>query len=68
VGTTVRVGRGEPRYPSSRESRLVHFGLIMPNFGTQPSQTRIRSFAEHVEDIGFDSVCGRAGTSLETLW
>jgi probable F420-dependent oxidoreductase len=34
----------------------VHFGVILPNFGSESSPTRIRVFAEAAEDLGFQSV------------
>jgi hypothetical protein len=34
VGATVGVGGGESCYPCGGESRLVHFRVILPNFGT----------------------------------
>jgi probable F420-dependent oxidoreductase len=34
----------------------VHFGVILPNFGSESSPARIRAFAEAAEGLGFDSV------------
>jgi probable F420-dependent oxidoreductase len=34
----------------------VHFGVILPNYGTGSSSEGIRRFAEVAEDLGFDSV------------
>ena len=34
----------------------MHFGVILPNFGSESSAARIRAFAEAAEELGFDSV------------
>jgi probable F420-dependent oxidoreductase len=34
----------------------VHFGVILPNFGSESSPARIRAFAEAAEDLRFQSV------------
>jgi probable F420-dependent oxidoreductase len=34
----------------------VHFGVILPNFGSKSSSARIRAFAEAAEELGFHSV------------
>jgi probable F420-dependent oxidoreductase len=34
----------------------VHFGVILPNFGSESSPARIRAVAEAAEGLGFDSV------------
>src|SRR6266511_171787 len=34
----------------------MHFGVILPNYGTQSSPDGIRRFAETAEELGFDSV------------
>jgi probable F420-dependent oxidoreductase len=34
----------------------VHFGVILPNFGSESSPARIGAFAEAAEGLGFDSV------------
>jgi probable F420-dependent oxidoreductase len=34
----------------------VHFGVILPNFGSESSPGRIRAFAETAEELGFNSV------------
>jgi probable F420-dependent oxidoreductase len=34
----------------------VHFGVILPNFGSGSSPVRIRAFAESAEELGFHSV------------
>jgi probable F420-dependent oxidoreductase len=34
----------------------VHFGVILPNFGSESSPSRIRASAEAAEDLGFHSV------------
>jgi probable F420-dependent oxidoreductase len=34
----------------------VHFGVILPNFGSDSSPVRIRVFAETAEELGFHSV------------
>jgi alkanesulfonate monooxygenase SsuD/methylene tetrahydromethanopterin reductase-like flavin-dependent oxidoreductase (luciferase family) len=34
----------------------VHFGVILPNYGTGSSPEGIRRFAELAEELGFDSV------------
>jgi probable F420-dependent oxidoreductase len=34
----------------------VHFGVILPNFGSDSSPVRIRVFAEAAEELGFHSV------------
>jgi probable F420-dependent oxidoreductase len=35
---------------------LVHFGVILPNVGSESSPSRIRAFAEAAEELGFHSV------------
>jgi probable F420-dependent oxidoreductase len=34
----------------------VHFGVILPNFGSESSPARIRAFGEAAEELGFHSV------------
>ena len=34
----------------------MHFGVILPNFGSDSSPSRIRAFAEAAEELGFHSV------------
>ena len=34
----------------------MHFGVILPNFGSESSPAGIRAFAEAAEELGFDSV------------
>lgn len=34
----------------------MHFGVILPNFGSDSSPARIRAFAEAAEELGFHSV------------
>jgi probable F420-dependent oxidoreductase len=34
----------------------VHFGVILPNFGSESSPARIRAFADAAEELGFHSV------------
>jgi len=61
VGPAVRVDRGEPRDARSDDAlseyaRIVHLGVILPNFGAQSSPGAIRQIAEAAEELGFDSV------------
>jgi probable F420-dependent oxidoreductase len=46
-----RLGDARPQY-----DRLVHLGLILPNFGGSSSPDRIRRTAELAEELGYDSV------------
>jgi probable F420-dependent oxidoreductase len=61
VRPTVRIdGRkpGDPRLrdPPPQYDRVVHLGLILPNFGQGSTPEGIRRMAEAAEELGFDSV------------
>jgi probable F420-dependent oxidoreductase len=53
---SVRIHGRQPRDPRRRYSRVVHFGVILPNYGKDSSPDRIRRVAEAAEELGFDSV------------
>ena len=46
----------EPRDSRRGYSRLVHLGVMLPNFGKDSSPDGIRRVAESAEQLGFDSV------------
>jgi probable F420-dependent oxidoreductase len=61
VRPPVVVDRGEAGDPrvldtASEYDRLVHFGVILPNFGEGSNPDGIRRHAEAAEELGFDSV------------
>jgi probable F420-dependent oxidoreductase len=61
VRAAVGIDRGEPRDTRVRDAvpdydRVVHFGVILPNFGEGSTRERIRRSAEAAERLGFDSV------------
>ncbi len=57
---SVRVDRREPRDPRSRHAlsydRVVHLGLILPNYDTRSSPDGIRATVEAAAENGFESV------------
>jgi probable F420-dependent oxidoreductase len=60
VRSAVRVDRREARDPRGRDTlsydRLVHLGVILPNFDEHASPEGVRAVAEASEELGFDSV------------
>ena len=57
---TLRVDRREPRAPRSLHAlsydRVVHLGLILPNYDTHASPDGIRATVEAAAEAGFESV------------
>jgi probable F420-dependent oxidoreductase len=53
---SVRIRRCQPGHASRRYSRIVHFGVILPNYGPDSNPDGIRRVAEAAEELGFDSV------------
>jgi probable F420-dependent oxidoreductase len=61
VRPVVRVQRREARNlrlgnPLPQYARVVHLGVILPNFGERSSPSAIRRTTEAAEELGFDSV------------
>jgi probable F420-dependent oxidoreductase len=56
VRSPVGIRRRQPGHPCRRYSRVVHFGVILPNFGEGSDPDGIRRVAEAAEELGFDSV------------
>jgi probable F420-dependent oxidoreductase len=61
VGSAVGIDSRKPRDLRFEDSppeyaRVVHLGVILPNFGTDSTPERIRRVAEAAEELGFDSV------------
>src|ERR671934_2350969 len=52
----VGIGGRQPGYTCRRYARVVHFGVILPNYGRGSSPDAIRSVAEAAEELGFHSV------------
>ena len=57
----VGVDRREPRDAGGRDAvpqydRVVHLGVILPNYGEGASPDGVRAVAEAAEELGFDSV------------
>jgi probable F420-dependent oxidoreductase len=58
---SVGIDGGESRDPrvghlASQYARIVHLGVILPNFGADSSPDAIRRSGEAAEELGFDSV------------
>jgi probable F420-dependent oxidoreductase len=61
VGLAVGICRGQVRdsrlgNPLPQYARIVHLGVILPNFADESSPDRIRGVAELAEELGLDSV------------
>lgn len=61
MGPAVGIDRRKPRHPRFEDSlpeyaRVVHLGVILPNFGADSTPERIRRVAEAAEELAFDSV------------
>jgi probable F420-dependent oxidoreductase len=54
--SAVRIRGRQPGNPRRGYSRVVHFGVILPNFGKDSNPDGIRRVAEAAEELGFDSV------------
>lgn len=61
MGPAVGIDRRKPRHLRFEDSlpeyaRVVHLGVILPNFGADSTPERVRRAAEAAEEHGFDSV------------
>ncbi len=52
----VGIGRREPGHARRRYPPLVHFGVILPNYGRESTPDAIARVAERAEELGFHSV------------